>query len=169
MGRWIPPGKNPGQASPPVPQKIEKLSVQDRENIKREVEETKAILENKDQGDIVGVSKSLDPVALASMKKSVIKKERMLQRDEELIARGPQKDKIYQEIKEIEAEVVPHMPTQNEMWSKYGTQDMDLAVRKNMHFQKTYGPKLERLKNLKMMLEHENPIAGNLDLIRRPR
>lgn len=178
MGRgpWIPPQKQQKIQERPQSEPVrreekrlgseQKLSVEEREAMERELREKKSIIENKDDGEFTGVSVGRDPVAIESMRRDVRRKERILQRDASLVATGREKDRIAHEIREIEEKVKPYMPSQNEMWRKFGTQDMDSAVRKNMYFQKTFGPDLERLKNLKRMIEPNDPQSGNLEFIR---
>ncbi len=147
MGRvWVPPNKEvqpvqPVQENVPrgtIPAET-KLSVEDREFIKREIEEKKSIIENKDDGEFVSVSVAgQNPEAVTHMKREIKKKEIALQKDEDLRAKGSDKDRLHREIKKLEDEIKPHMPTHNEMWAKTGTTESDYAVRHNREFQKNY-------------------------------
>lgn len=158
MPRW--PNKN--VAAAPV-----KMAVEDRENIKRELQADRALLDRTDDEDSVAVSTGGDPEALASLKERVARKERALQVDEELVAKGRAKDKLRRERDELKAKIEPYMPTHREMNYRLGSQDSDNAIKKNLHFQRTFIHDLERIKAINRMLESDDPGAGNLELMRR--
>jgi len=173
MGRgpWIPPGRVDREIQPPLKKEgfdenNKKLSVEERQSLRMEVEEKKAILENRDEGDFVSTSAGQSLVARDQMARDLRRKELLLQKDEELTARGAEKDRIYRRIKDLEAKLRPYMPSENEMWAKMGTQDSDNAVKKNLYFQKTFIRELLELKDLRRRLEADDPGAGNLEKMR---
>lgn len=151
----------------PLPVAPQKMGVEDRENIKRELQADRTLLNKTDDENSVSVSTGGDPEALASLRERVARKERALQADEELVAKGRQKDRLKHELDQLTAKIAPYMPTEREMWYKLGSQDSDNAIKKNVHFQKTYIHDLERIKVIRRMLESDDPNAGNLESMRR--
>lgn len=98
--------------------------------------------------------------------RQLAKKEAILNRDQDLEAKGVAKDKLAREAREIEAEIKEHMPTHNEMWAKSGTVEMERAVRKNMAFEAKFGDKVRRWKEIQNRLEPDDPLVSNVERIR---
>lgn len=139
----------------------EKLAVADREALEQEIERDEMQLKNPDQ---LAIGRNL--AGAGRMKQSILRKREILQRDENLVATGRAKDKLWSRAKEIERILRQHMPSRSEMWRKTGTAASDEAIRKNMHFQKTYGPLLKELQDIRRRLEPQDPGAGSMEYLR---
>lgn len=138
-----------------------KMSEEDRLALEEQIKEDELILANPDKiaaAEVYGNN--------AGMKQSIAKKKAALARDEELIAKGPEKDRIHARIKELETKLKPNMPTRNEMWKRLGTEESTLAVRKNRYFHEKFASEIQELINLKRRLEPNDPMAGSLERIR---
>lgn len=142
------------------PQAPKKMSVQEIENLQSQTKEYEEVLNNVD-GLSTGLQNS------ASIKRLVNRNKMLLARDEELIAKGRQKDAIVKRIKEIEAIVAPFRPSRIMMEAKPGTSDFDKAVKMGVELSKKYSHLMTELKSLKRRLEPGDPSAGNLERIRR--
>lgn len=147
----------PGETTKIAP----KMSEEDRRAMEDQVREDELILANPDKiaaAEIVSGNRQ--------MRDSIRRKKEALARDEDLIAKGPDKDRIHARIKEIEAKIKPDMPTKNEMWRRLGTDESNVAVKKNMYFQEKHGSLIQELISLKRRLEPSDPMAGSIERIR---
>lgn len=138
-----------------------KMSEEDRLALEEQIKDDELILANPDKleaAEVFGNNKE--------MKQSVARKKLALARDEELIAIGPEKDRVYARIKELETKLKPNMPTRNEMWQKLGTEGSAAAVRKNRYFHEKFASEIQELISLKRRLEPYDPMAGSLERIR---
>ena len=142
------------------PEKLEKLSVAERQALKEQIAASEEQLDNPE-----GLSAS-GQNGVAEMKSDVMKKKLVLERDESLRAQGTEKDRLAARLKEIEARILPDMPSMSEMWAKPGSIEADRAVRKNMAFHAKHGELVREWQNLKKRLEPDDPWAQNLDSIR---
>lgn len=153
------------------PRKIQKMTVDERRSIEEQIREHSDILEQREvplagTDTIVPVAQGRDLQSREKMDRQVRRGKFLLERDADLIARGRQKDDLWREKKELERELREHMPSQNEMWRKDGTTDMELAVRKNLEFHRRFGEKAQRWKDISRRLEPENPRADDMERIR---
>ncbi len=137
-----------------------KMSEDDRKALEDQIKEDELILANPDK---LAAAAAYDN---SEMKSSIRRKKEILGRDEELIAKGPEKDRIYTRIKELEIKLRSHMPTKNEMWRRMGTDDSNDAVKKNMYFHRKFASEIHELASLKRRLEPNDPLAGSLERIR---
>jgi hypothetical protein len=142
------------------PNKLQKLSVTEREAIKQQIASQEEQLDNPERLAISGQN------ATSEMKENVLKKKIILQKDDDLIARGTEKDRLFARLKEIELILIPNMPTKNQMWAKSGTEESDRAVQKNLLFRSKYGKLASEWQNIKKRLEPDDPWAQSLDSIR---
>ena len=89
--------------------------------------------------------------------------------DKQLTTQSPrdltpqEKDLLAQTAKDLEAEIIPAMPTHEEM-----RRNPPGTVHKHIQFEKRFKPKLNLLKNIKIQLEptSEDPDLANLEKIR---
>lgn len=142
------------------PAKLEKLSVAEREALKEQVSRQEEQLQNPEGLHASGQN------GVDEMKADIAKKKAVLAKDEQLIAKGPEKDRIAARIKELERSFLPDMPTRNEMWAKSGTEEGDRAVQKNIRFHRLHDKEVFEWQNLKKRLEPDDPWAQSLDSIR---
>lgn len=142
------------------PAKLQKLSVAEREAMRLQIEAQEEQLRNPEGLQASGQN------GVEEMKADIRKKKDVLAKDEDLIAKGTDKDKIAARIKQLEASFLPDMPTRNEMWAKSGTEEGDRAVQKNLRFHRLHAPKLQEWQTLKKRLEPDDPWAQSLDSIR---
>lgn len=142
------------------PSKAEKMSVAERAALQQDINTREEQLSNPED------LKAANQNGVEEMKLDIAKKKEVLQRDEDLVARGAEKDRVQQRIKELEAEFVKDMPTRNEMWAKPGTEESDRAVQKNLRFHRLHDREVFEWQNLKKRLEPNDPWAQSLDSIR---
>ena len=138
-----------------------KMSEEDRKALEEQIREDELIMLNPDR-----LAAAESASSNKEMRRSVDRKKEALARDEELIARGPEKDKIYARIKELNMLLRQHIPTKNEMWRRLGTDASSDAVKKNLYFHKKFAKEIHELANLKRRLEPDDPLAGSLERIR---
>lgn len=142
-----------------IKQTTSKMSVAEVESLKERTREIEAIARNED-----GLETSLqDPGALNV---TLNKNKERLAKDEDLIARGRQKDRMASEVKQIEEEIRRNRPSRQQMEARPGTREFNDAVRLNLAFQKKYTLMMLRLKDLRRRLEPQDPNAGYLEDIR---
>lgn len=111
--------------------------------------------------------KDLNPDAdVSAMRKEIDDKKMILQHDEDLEARGNQKDRMSARVKEIDDVLIKNMPTKREMWPKPGSSEAQQAVRHNLKFQEMYDPLVHERMDLINKLNPEDPGAASLELIR---
>lgn len=136
-----------------------KMSVAEVNAIKEQIRGWEPVAANQD-----GVQRAPEnPQAIQAM---LNRNRAKLARDEALIAKGRQKDKIASEARRLEEEIVKNRPTQKMMEAKPGTTEFNRAVQANIAFQRQFKPAMMRLKDLKRRLEPDNPNAGNLENVR---
>lgn len=145
------------------PSKVEKLSVDERYAINEQIASQEEQLSNPEKLSTSGQN------ATSEMKENVDKKKLLLQKDDALIARGIDKDRLFARLKEIQSILIPNMPSKNEMWAKAGTEESDRAVKKNLLFRSKYGSLASEWQNIKKRLEPDDPWAQSLDSIRPER
>jgi hypothetical protein len=138
-----------------------KMSDEDRKALEDQIREDELILANPDK-----IAAAEGVMGNRQMRDSVRRKKDALGRDEDLIAKGDEKDRIYKRIKELEIILKQNMPSRNEMWSRLGTDDSNTAVQKNMYYHKKFAREIQEVINLKRRLEPSDPQAGSLERIR---
>lgn len=143
----------------PTPKQMNKMSVSEIETLKEQTSDFEEII-HSDEGQVESRDQS-------SIREQLRKNKLILQRDQELVARGSKKDAIIREIKQIEDQIARERPTRAMMSLRPGDDDFNKAVRLNVEFQKKFGPLMARLKDLKRRLEPDDPEAGNLERIRQ--
>ena len=145
---------------------IKKMSAQDREPLKAQVAELEAQLESKPEGGAFYSPQVQDPGAL---KKQLEHKKMLLQKDDDLSARGSEKDRLYARKKEIEGILSAHKPTAKEM-SQMPTGNnssaFSRAVDHNVKYQEKYQKLEHELQDLNVRLEPDDPNAHNLEYLR---
>ena len=139
----------------------EKLAVSDRESLEQEIERDETQLKNPD-----GLAIGRNLAGAGKMKQNILRKREILQRDEDLVATGRSKDKLWARAKEIERILKQHIPSRSEMWRKTGTAASDEAIRKNVFFQTKYGALLKELQDIRRRLEPADPGAGSMEYLR---
>ena len=138
---------------------LQKMSVAEVSSIREQTQELEAVVLNRDD-----LSTTLqDPGAL---RQKLNKNKTILAKDEALIAKGKQKDRLANEVRQIEETIRRERPTRSMMEARPGTIEFMKAVQANRAFQQKYGHLMLRLKDLKRRLEPDNPNAGNLEFIR---
>jgi hypothetical protein len=138
---------------------VTKMSEEDRKILEDQIKEDQLILANPD-----GLATEMQHKG--KVQESIQAKQKALAKDEDLIAKGEEKDRVYRRIKELETKLKQHMPSRNEMWQKLGTDGSTDAVKKNRYFHKTFAKEIQELVNLKRRLEPDDPNAGSLERIR---
>lgn len=156
MPRGHYPRKKTAMGNAPV---IQKMAVEERESLREEVKEREEILRNVDELDHTITDRG-------RMESELRKKQEILDRDESLIARGREKDKIMREIKDIEERILKDRPTTNEMNLPLGTHESQKAVDKNIRFHRLHGTSLSRLQDLRKRLEPQDHRAHDLEYAR---
>ena len=117
--------------------------------------------------DEIAARKDRDPAADVSQVKGELEHKKMiLQHDEDLIARGSTKDKLYARSKELETLLKSKMPTRREMWPKYGSIEAQQGLRHNIKFQEDYQPLCTEWQDIQKKLNPDDPYAQSLELIR---
>jgi hypothetical protein len=115
----------------------------------------------------IAAKKDLNPDAdVSAMKREIDDKKMILQHDEDLEARGGQRDRMSARVKEIDGILVKNMPTKREMWPKAGSSEAQQAVRHNLKFQEQYDPLVHERMDLLNKLNPDDPGAASLELIR---
>lgn len=122
----------------------------------------------KEQMEII---KSNDIEAAGNLDAGLIRrqleqKERALEQDEKLIAKGAMKDKLAREAKELERQMRDAMCTRNELWTRSGTMDSERAIQKQIAFEKLHGDKARRWQEIQSRLEPDDPMNCNMERIR---
>lgn len=137
-------------------QDVQKLSVDEANNIREQNSELEAILRNPER-----LATALqDPGAIRG---KLARNKALLARDEKLRARGKEKDKIMAEIRQIKEVIARERPTRKQMALKPGSIEFNEAVRANVEFHKKHGRLMLRLKDLQRRLEPDDPHAGYVD------
>lgn len=137
-----------------------------QEPMKLSIGERAAIIEQTRDYETVLKNESRHLQDSAALRQRMAKNKAILAKDETLIARGRQKDKIAAEIKMLVEKVNRMRPTRRMIDARPGTQEFDQAVRINVEFQRVYTPMMLRIKSLKRRLEPDDPMSGNLERIR---
>lgn len=154
-------------ATPNQARQIEKLTSGDKERMEQERAELKDQMTAINRGE---TSTARDAIDSSIVQKNLNRTEEMLARDEALIAKGRDKDKLQREAKALEEELRQNMISHNEAWpTRMGTIEAERAIQKQMRFETQYGEKARRWQNIQRRLEPNDPDAGNLDRIRPSR
>lgn len=143
-------------------EKFRKMHPSDREVIMEQanaMKEQLAIIKSRD----VSAADVLDQGVL---KRQLDQKERALEQDDKLIARGVQKDKLAREAAELESELRQAMCSRNELWVKSGTMDSEKAIAKQMAFERSHGEKARRWQEIQSRLEPDDPMNCSMERIR---
>lgn len=147
-------------------QRSEKLTPGDRERFedqKADLESQLAAIKGKETAAAEAIDESV-------VRRNLAKTTAILEKDVELEARGRQKDSLAREAKALEEELKANMPSKNEMWpTRMGTPESEKCVQKQMRFERQFGDKARRWKDIQRRLEPDNPYAGSLDRIRPER
>lgn len=141
-------------------EKLEKLSVAEREAIKQQVAAQEEQLKNPEDLQAAGQNGTTE------MEADIKQKKALLEKDASLAATSVQKDDIVRCMKQLEDTFVKDMPTRNEMWAKSGTEESDRAVQKNLRFHAKHGKLVLEWQKLAKRLEPDDPWAQSLDSIR---
>lgn len=152
----------------PLQEKIgrnkEKLAESDRRNLAEQVRQDEAAIEaaKSQEGQLRTAS-----VDISHTKTRMERNKMILQRDDDLTPKSDNaKNHLYGRLKEIEAAIVPKMPTKREMWPKTGSAEAQQAVRHNIKFQEQYADQCKEWQDIKKKLEPDDPYAQSLELIR---
>lgn len=144
----------------PEQEKIErnrqKLTYADRVSLQHQIEEGEASL----QHGLAGTAN--DPKA----KRDLERKKMLLAHDDDLVARGSDKDRLNSREKELRDLLVRHMPTKTEMWRKTGSNESQQAIRHNLDFQMKFDGQIKEWQNIRCRQEPDNPYAQSLENIR---
>ena len=140
-------------------QDFHKLSVSEVESYRDQTKELESVLNNDD-----GLETGLQDIS--GLRKKINQNKLILSRDEALIAKGREKDKIMNEINRLTELINKDRPTRSMMEAKPGTREFQKAVEMNIYFHKKHTQNMIRLKDLKRRLEPNDPNAGNLEFIR---
>lgn len=151
----------------PLEEKIgtgrQKMDESDRSRIQREVQDDEmALLASADPEQKLR-SQSID---VAGIKSRLERNKMILGHDEDLTARGGEKDRMARRLAEVTSILQKNMPTKREMWPKTGSVEAQQAVRHNVRFQENYGPLCHEYQELKKRLDPDDPYAQSLELIR---
>jgi hypothetical protein len=142
--------------------RVQKMDPLDREALLDQVEAGKSQLQAIDSRE-TDTASTLDRGAL---ERQIRRKENILDRDEGLIAKGAQKDRLAKRAEELEKEIRENMPSRDEMWARPGTVESERAVRKNMKFEAEHGDKVREWKEIQNRLEPEDPLVSNVERLR---
>lgn len=94
--------------------------------------------------------------------------EELLNKDDDLIPKGAEKDRVVARLKEIETIIKKELPserTQRMTVRSNGDRDFNRAVEQTVHHQKKYGKLIEEWQELRRRLEPENPEAADVELL----
>ncbi len=134
----------------------------DRVRTQEQAEALKDQIRDIDSRD-TNAAESLDR---GMIQKRLQKAEAILEKDDGLVAKGVQKDRLAKRAEEIEKELKENMPTHDEMWAKSGTVEMERAVRKNQDFENRYGDKVREWQDIQRRLEPEDSTHSYVERIR---
>lgn len=139
-----------------IGQSRQKMTLADRLSLEHQIEEGEASLNHGLKGTPVD----------AKAKKDIEKKKMLLAHDEDLVARGSEKDQLDRREKELRDMLVRSMPTKTEMWRKTGSNESQQAIRHNVEFQRKYDRECKEWQNIRCRQEPDNPYAQSLENIR---
>lgn len=149
----------------PLEEKLKKMHPVDRESMLEQRNVLAEQMEVIKRGD-VGPANNLDQ---SIIKRQLEQKDRVLSRDDELVAKGPLKDKLAKEAKELEEAMKEDMCSVNELWTRSGTMESERAIQKQIAFERKHGNNARRWQEIQSRLEPDNPTNCNLERIRRDR
>ena len=94
----------------------------------------------------------------------VEKMEKIIKRDDDLVARGVDKDRLKSEINRLDEQIVRHVPpARMQRTSEKNVNAFEKAVQASMHAMAPEVTQLcEKRKDLNTRLEPDNPSAGSL-------
>lgn len=139
-----------------------KLSAQDSESLRKDIERMENQLKPSNPSDDFYNPGVQDPGAI---KKQIEHKKMVLDNDEDLRARGGEKDRLFGRQQEIEDILKKHKPSHKEMWAK-DPSDFSRAVQHNVSYQEKYQPLEHELQNIRVRLEPDDPNAHSLEYLR---
>lgn len=142
-----------------------KLSAQDSESLRRDIERMENQLKPSNPNDEFYNPGVQDPGAI---KKQIEHKKMVLDHDEDLRAHGGDKDRLFNRQKEIEDILKKHKPSHKEMWAK-DPSEFSRAVQHNVTYQDKYQPLEHELQNIRTRLEPDDPNAHSLEYLRADR
>lgn len=159
LSELVDPTKQDGNEEERIGSNRQKMTVADRVTLQHQIAETEASLEHglKDAKN--------DP----KVKRELERKKMLLAHDEDLVARGSEKDRLAAREKELRTLLVEKMPTKEEMWRKTGSPESQQAIRHNLSFQRQYGSQIREWQNIRCQQEPDNPFAQSLENIRPDR
>ena len=157
--------QDPTKSVPPPPKK---MSAQDIQPLKAQVAELESQLKPTPP-DAGGPFYKPEPQDKGELQKQLAHKKMLLQRDDDLIARGGEKDRLFARKKEIEGILKMHKPTQREM-SQMPTGNnssaFSRAVDHNVKYQEKYQKLEHELQDINVRLEPDDPNAHSLEYLR---
>jgi len=124
------------------------------------------IAELKNQREVIGEYRGRNCSLVNDMEKRIRHLESYIENNRPVKIKGIAKDRIYREIKDIEAKLHDEMLTSREMNAK-NPQSHVKAVHKQIRFLEKYEPLKKRLKYLYTLLEPEDERITNLERLRR--
>jgi hypothetical protein len=149
----------------PTKDQPKKMSAQDREPLKAQVAELEAQLTPQESKGFY-TPPVQDP---AAVRKQIEHKKMLLQQDDDLAARGSEKDRLFARKKEIEGILAAHKPTAKEMSQMptgSNSSAFSRAVDHNVKYQEKYQNLEHELQDLNIRLEPEDPNAQSLEYLR---
>lgn len=143
-----------------------KLSAQDTESLRKDIERMENQLKpsNPDAQDFYnpGVQDK------GAIERQIEHKKMVLDHDEDLRARGGEKDRLFNRQKEIEEVLRKRKPSHKEMWAK-DPSEFSRAVQHNVTYQEKYQPLEHELQNIRVRLDPDDPNAHSLEYLRADR
>ena len=134
----------------------QKMTVADRLSLEHQIQEAEASIQHGLKGT------SNDPKA----KRELERKKMLLAHDDDLVARGSEKDRLDTREKELRDLLVRNMPTKTEMWRKSGSNESQQAIRHNLDFQNRFDREIKEWQNIRCRQDPDNPYAQSLENIR---
>ena len=104
----------------------------------------------------------------SQIKNEITKLEKRLDQDDQLVARGSEKDRLSHELSELEEQIIKEAPSYNTQWTtvkQHGEVAFDQSVRQMQDWQNKNIRKIERWKEIKRRLEPDNPFADRTDCL----
>jgi Mg2+ and Co2+ transporter CorA len=141
---------------------IRKMSTTERKQVEREINELEDQLKQTESSD--GTTPRPQHLqAVPQIKARITKLESLLEKDDDLIPTGSEKDRLLLRKKELEAIIKKEMPTEREqaMRVSISQQAFEEAVNKTVHHQKKYGAFIQEWQEICRRLEPDDPNAGD--------
>ena len=136
---------------------VQKLSYSERCDLKQRIDSLRAHLSNDSEHKHLVQDRSVLTRQLGKM-------ETIIHRDDDLVARGVDKDRLKSEINRLDEQIVRHVPpARMQRTSEKNVNAFEKAVQASMHAMAPEVTQLcEKRKDLNMRLEPDNPSAGSL-------